>query len=210
MEFFRTAQLYFKSLITSFDIFVISEHCLFEEQLDLLNQASVLDNHPLLSGNNAHGGVALLWKWALNDYIIPLTSINSDRILGIQCNLTDSNPLCISGIYLPSSSHNTDEFCEYFDYLWALYGPLSVKRYVILMGDLNGDLGNSLADKSTREPNQHGLKLLELANDFNLCPINLTRLGDGPTDSYLSLLPLITYLCPTVRSIAYILPKRLK
>ena len=36
---------------------------------------------------------------------------------------------------------------------------------------VNRDLGNSLGDKSTREPNQRGLKLLELANYFNLCPI---------------------------------------
>ena len=78
----RTAQLYFKPLITSFGIFAISEHCLFEEQLNLLKSStghtynciavSAFDNPPLLSGNKFHGGVAFLWKQGLNDYIIPL------------------------------------------------------------------------------------------------------------------------------------------
>ena len=33
-----------------------------------------------------------------------------------------------------------------------------------LMGDFNGDPGNSLGNKGRREPNQRGLKLLNLAN----------------------------------------------
>ena len=39
------------------------------------------------------------------------------------------------------------------------------------MGDFNGDLGNSLGNKGRREPNQRGLKLIDLANYFNMCPI---------------------------------------
>ena len=54
------------------------------------------------------------------------------------------------------------------------------------MGDINGDLGNFSGEKSAREPNQRGLKLLELADYFNLCPINLLGLCDGPTDTFIS------------------------
>ena len=38
MQCFRTAQLYFSELVNSFDIFAISEHCLFEEQLEILTE----------------------------------------------------------------------------------------------------------------------------------------------------------------------------
>ena len=41
------------------------------------------------------------------------------------------------------------------------------------MGDFNGDLGNSLGDKAKHETNQRGLKLLDFANCFNFCPVNL-------------------------------------
>ena len=39
------------------------------------------------------------------------------------------------------------------DYLWALYDSLSADCFVILLGDFNGDLGNSLGDlKVKRSP----------------------------------------------------------
>ena len=101
MQYFRTAQLYFKSLIECFDIFAISEHCLHEEQLEFLNSntdhaynriaVSSFDNPSLLSGQNAHGGVALFWKHAFDDYITPLTNIHSDGI--VKCDFDNSSPL---------------------------------------------------------------------------------------------------------------------
>ena len=63
MQYFRTAQLYFKCLVECLDIFAISEHCLHEEQLYLLKSStdhtynciaiSSFDNPSLLSGQNA-------------------------------------------------------------------------------------------------------------------------------------------------------------
>ena len=40
MQYFRTAQLYFKSLTECFDVFAITEHCLLDEQLDLLKPST--------------------------------------------------------------------------------------------------------------------------------------------------------------------------
>ena len=40
------------------------------------------------------------------------------------------------------------------------------KCTVIVLGEFNGDLGNSLGDKGKREPNERGLKLLSFANVF--------------------------------------------
>ena len=41
------------------------------------------------------------------------------------------------------------------------------------MGDFNCDFGNSLGHKAKHQPNQRGLKLLDFANYFNLCPVIL-------------------------------------
>ena len=92
----------------------------------------------------------------------------------------------IHTVYLPSASHNITEFNEYFDHLWALYDSLSANRFVIVVGDFNGDLGNSLDGKAKHEPNQRGLKLLDFANYFNLCPVNLIGTCHGPTETYFS------------------------
>ena len=133
------------------------EHCLHEEQLDVLKSStdhtydciavSSFDNPPLLSGQNTHGGVALFWKHAFEDYITPLTNVHSDRIAGIKCDFDNGSPLYILSVYLPTSSQNDIDFLEYFNDLWALYDSLSVKGYVILMGNFNGDIGNSLCEK---------------------------------------------------------------
>ena len=82
LQYFRTAQLYFKSIFNCFDIFGISEHSLFHEQLDLVkaatgktyncHAASAFDNPTVVSGEIAHGGMALLWKYAMNDFTTPL------------------------------------------------------------------------------------------------------------------------------------------
>ena len=54
------------------------------------------------------------------------------------------------------------------------------------MGDLNGDLGSSLGDKGTKEPNDRGLLLCDFANFFNLSPVNLLSTCNGPLESYFS------------------------
>ena len=94
MQNFTTSQFYLNYLISFFDIFAISEHCLFEEQLGFIKSAtgntfnchavSAYDNPRILSGDNAHGGVALLWKCSINDWVTPLEDIISDRIVGIR------------------------------------------------------------------------------------------------------------------------------
>ena len=79
MQYIKMAQLYFISLTECCDIFAIYEHCLFDELLDLFKSStnytynciavSIFDNLPLLSGQNAHGGVALFWKHVFDDFL---------------------------------------------------------------------------------------------------------------------------------------------
>ena len=114
---------------------------------------------PLFSQGNLHTEELLYSGDVPFTTLILLCNINLDRIVGIGCDFPNSTPLFILGVYLPSASHNIIEFNEYFDHLWALYDSLSVNWFVIVMGDLNGDLGNFLEDKAKNEPNQLGIKL---------------------------------------------------
>ena len=188
---------YFSALIHSFHIFAILKHCLFVEQIELLEAstnykykciaACAENNPPLLHGKHAHGGVALFWKNTL-DYVveIELEEIDSDRIIGIRYDFNDINPLFILCVYLLSSSHDIEKFNEYLDYLWALFDSLSTKGFVIVIADLNGDFGNALGDRGFYEPNNRGLKLLDFANCFNLCPTNLLQICRGPLETFIS------------------------
>ena len=101
--------MYFSDLIDSFDIFATSEHCLFAEQLEILEASSNYiynciavsseDNPSILSGKPAHGGVALVWKKCFNDLVKPLENIDSDRIVGIRCDFKEKSPL-LSSVYI--------------------------------------------------------------------------------------------------------------
>ena len=72
-------------------------------------------------------------------------------------------------------------------YITILYhNTLSTDGYVIVLGDFNGDIGNSLGEKAKKEPNQRGLKLTEFANFFNLSPVNLLKSCTGPVETYYS------------------------
>ena len=196
MQCFRTAQLYFSELVNSFDIFATSEHCLFEEQLEILEASinytykstavSAEDNPSILSGKAAHGGIALFWKNCIRDMVIPLENIDSDCIVGIRCDFNDNSPLFILSVYLPAASHPIEEFNEYLDYLWALFDSLSKTGFVIVMGDFNGNLGNSLGERGHYAPNDRGIKLLDFANYFNLCPMNLLSTCRGPLETFVS------------------------
>ena len=146
---------------------------------------SAYDNPHILSGSIAHGGVALLWKRTIDDFVTPLENIESDRIEGICCDFDNCDPLFISSVYLPSSNSTIDEFKEYLDFLWALYDSLSDKGHVLVLGDFNRDLGDSLGDKGRYPPNQHGSKLLNFANYFNLCPASLLSNCNGPLETYI-------------------------
>ena len=108
---------------------------------------SAFDNPAILPGKPAHRGVALFWKNSINDFVTPLEEIDSDRIVGIRCEFGNNDPLFMLGVYLPSSSHQMDVFNECLDFLWALHDSLSAKCLVIIMGNLNGNLGNSLGGR---------------------------------------------------------------
>ena len=131
---------------------------------------SANDNPAILSGERAHGGVALIWNHTIDNFITPIDTIKSDRIVGMKCEFVNCRPLFILADYLPSANHALEEFKECFDYLLALYDSLSADGFVILLGDFNGDLGNSLGDKGKKGPNDCDLLSLDFANFFNICP----------------------------------------
>ena len=139
-----------------------------------------------ISGEQAHGGVALLWKYSINDFVTPIKSIQSDRNVGIKCEFSGCRPLFILGVYLPSSNHTFDEFQECLDLLWAFYESLSADGFVIVLGDVNGDFGNCLGVRGKKEPNVRGKLLIDFANFFNVCPVNLLSSCSGPLETYIS------------------------
>ena len=105
-----------------------------------------------------------------NDYVEPLSGIDCDHTVRIKCNFPNLLSFFVLRVYLPSSNHDDEDFSEYLDLLWSLYDSLSTESIVVVMGDLNADMGNAIGDKSTHEPTRSGEKFSEFVHYFNLFP----------------------------------------
>ena len=176
VQAFRTAQVYFSQLIDSFDIFAISDCCLFAEQLEILKTSIIIHTIALQSvlkiirlsyqaslrmAELHHFGKRALMIWLnLQKILIQIASLEFVVVLMKESSFC----MCICSLL----SHCIEKFNKYLDNLWALYDSLSTEGFVIIMGDLNGDLGSSLGDKGCYAPNDRGLRLLDFANYFNL------------------------------------------
>ena len=151
-----------------------------------IHGVSAHDNPPILSGQIAHGGLALVWRNRLNDFIKLVKCIDHDGIIAIQCNFSLDYMLFIVAVYLPSTNHSIDEFNESIDFLWAIYDSLSEKGYVYMLGDFNADLGNSAGPKGLQEPNSCGKNLSKLVDHFNLTAVNLLGNSSGHLETSIS------------------------
>ena len=78
---------------------------------------------------------------------------------GNQCDFPNYSPLFVLSVYLASMNDKIEVFNEYFDHLWVLYDTLSTDGYVIVLGEFNGDIGNSLGEKGKKGTYSVGPKI---------------------------------------------------
>ena len=138
----------------------------------------------------------MFWKTCFNDLVKPLENIDlvkplenidSDRIVGIRCDFNEKSPFLFSVYICPLRATVSRSLMNTLTISGHLYDSLSTEGFVIIMGDLNGDLGKSLGDNCCYAPNDRGFRLLDFANYFNFCPINLLSIYSGPLETYVSL-----------------------
>ena len=55
-----------------------------------------------------------------------------------------------------------------------------------MLGDVNGDFGNCLGVQGKKEPNVRGKLLVDFANFFNVCPVNLLSSCSCSLETYIS------------------------
>ena len=173
------------------DICGISEHWLYEKNLNFLEQIdtnykshAVSDAALRLPGRRrvGKGGVALLWHRKHSKHITPIT-YDDDRIIGIRYEINSDACLYIFQIYLPCSNHSVPIFQDYIDRLNNILNLYSGKGVVIIMGDLNA---NILSNKFSRNLNIRSQHLLKVLADNNMMSANTLQLCTGASSSYVS------------------------
>lgn len=163
------------------DICGISEHWLFEHDLQFLNSIdnmyyshAVSDFSLTLPSNRrvGKGGVCLLWKRTLNDIIIPL-DVDDDRIIGIEVKTSPSTLLYIFQVYIPCVNHGNNVFKRYMEKVENLFYSYSQKGMVIVMGDFNAELNIR---------NQRNAYFAESLRRNNILSVNGTMLNSTYTN----------------------------
>ena len=90
-------------MLDRFDVFALSEHWLFGEQLYKISNYSCdftghriasQSNLHILSGRRGHEVVRILWSTAFSDFALPL-SIDSDRVTGVKLITPDHQSLFV-------------------------------------------------------------------------------------------------------------------
>ena len=173
------------------DICGISEHWLYEKDLQFLKQidnsymchaVSDLDLKRPSRRRVGKGGVAILWHKKYDNYVIPL-SLDDDRVIGIKFEINRDNSIFLFQVYLPCTNHSIDMFKGYLDRLQNILSLYSEKGTVVLMGDFNAYLPIACF----RERADHrSLYFQSFVHDNNMLSLNTSKLCTGANSTFVT------------------------
>ncbi len=125
------------------------------------------------------GGIGFLWKKNLTPLIHKI-NCGSDRISGISLQIGKEKSLTIFGVYLPDSRYGLEIYNECLDLLQDLYCKYSSISDVIILGDFNAQINNSIS--SHTDPRHIELKnMVHNLNLISLCTLDSCK---GPGYSF--------------------------
>ncbi|VDI49807.1 Hypothetical predicted protein [Mytilus galloprovincialis] len=138
--------------------------------------------NPELLTCKGRSGVALL----ISKDIYPFTSlieVNSDRIIGIEINIPNSEKYYVFSLYLPAVTQPYEYFRNEVDLLFELSSVYEEFGSVILMGDFNSKIGGPRCKIKYDERS----KLCKtLMSTHNLCSVNMELMCKGPVNTFQS------------------------
>ena len=168
---FVSSGLYIQDCFSNYsiDFFGVSEHWLFERDLDILYNFNgnyscyaVSDGDLEVDTNRrvGKGGVALYWNKKYDRIVSKLPPI-SDRMIGIQIELSPSNFLFVFQVYLPSKNHNMETFKNHLESIQEAVSSFRWKGKTVVMGDFNCHVNSSKLNKQLDSRDMHFSNFLE-------------------------------------------------
>ena len=169
------------------DVCGIAEHWLYEHDLhfinnmdNMYNSISVSDTDLCLPSSRrvGKGGVCLLWHKRIDNLVTPIPC-ESDRIIGIQLQITEHNFVFVFQVYLPSSNHSVAKYQEVLFNLENIVSQYNNKGIVMIIGDMNIDI----SAKGKKFQNARCISLFNFVSQYNLIPVNLLDICTGKDHS---------------------------
>ena len=177
---------YARKLLQNTDILALSEHWLYNDELDFLDSldnkfsyyaSSSSLNDELRRWKRGQGGVGLLWRKDLK--VKKLTATDTMIAIKIKTGFLQWTMVC--GVYLPSTNHTLTEFKEAISALEQLCLRERGDDNLIILGDFNGHISGA---RSFNKENTRGRLVREAFTKLGLTATNLMASCMGPRHTY--------------------------
>lgn len=190
---------YAKNLLDTSDVLALSEHWLYEDELNFLGNlddrfdyfasSSHLNNN-LYRWKRGQGGVAIFWRKKLK--IKKLSATDSMIAIKIKTGCLRWTMVC--GIYFPSTNHSICEFKEALSALELLCLRERGDDNLVILGDFNAHIAGA---RSVSQENTRGRLVRETLQKLDLNVTNLLPSCVGPRHTYKSSIAYSTidYIC---------------
>ncbi|CAH1801160.1 unnamed protein product, partial [Owenia fusiformis] len=177
----RTGENYVRYLMQSADVIALSEHMLFPDNAnDLKMINSEFEVLPMCSSelNPMHkgmifgqGGVAIGYRKTLKN--VSHIKMKTDRIVGISIGINTIN-LHILSVYLPQPQCRSQCFDSVLEQLHEIVQTLSATGNIVIIGDMNGCLGNLAGTRgSDHIASPNGKKLFKFSQENSLTCVDM-------------------------------------
>ncbi len=185
---------YISRLMDSSDVMCISEHQLYECELNRLNELSPdyigygksstslkPENHGKVPG---HCGVAILWRKSMATHVRPLNNLGTDRMCAIEVTLPRSRTLYIVSVYMPQQGCRIADYDTHMDALESCMTQWSGD--VVIMGDVNAHFGPDFGYRGWGRTSKNASCVSEMMERQGAVIWDVSVNCDGPSYTYCS------------------------
>ena len=193
----RAARSYLDTLMAKSDIVALSEHQLYEAEL---NKLCALNKDFCCYGKSSddlkpenygrvpgHCGVAIFWRRTLSSHVRPLKGVGTDRVCAIEYRENKhSKPVYIVSVYLPQPGCGATEFNTHLDALEGLFNQWLQHADVIALGDWNAHFGPEAGPRGHGASTRNAKAVVYMMQRNPLVCADLLDIGQGPIHTYCS------------------------
>ena len=115
--------------------------------------------------------------------ISKVSDIIHDRICALHLQIDDSRVFYFISVYLPAQGASEDLEAS-IDELSVIVNSIEEGAYIIVFGDVNGDIGTLGGPRGTRLPCHRGRLVDNFFKRHSLIATNLQDYATGPVDTF--------------------------
>ena len=183
---------YLRKLLIRSDVLAISEHWLPSNRLNFLSK--ITESHYVfarssnactgesLDHGRGQGGVAIFWRKSIPGFC-KVSNIIHDRACVVRYQPQPGEVYFFVSVYLPSQGGEED-LRTVLDEISEVIESREVGSHVIILGDLNGDVGSLGGPRGVKGPTQRGRYVMEFFERHGLSPTNMQATAHGPVTTF--------------------------